>query len=76
LIAAFLLAHGALSSTISSISSMYFTAGKLRFLVALPPVRDLFICAKDLFVAAMTALPVPQRAERPKEKPRSARGWS
>src|SRR6516225_5905505 len=40
-IAAFLFARGALSSTISSISSMSFTAGKLlRLLVTLPPVRD------------------------------------
>jgi hypothetical protein len=26
-----------------------------RFLVALPPERDLLLCAKDLFVAAMIA---------------------
>ena len=26
----------------------------VRFLVALPPVRDLLLCAKHLFVAAMT----------------------
>ena len=27
----------------------------VRFLVALPPVRDLLLCAKHLFVAAMVA---------------------
>jgi hypothetical protein len=33
----------------------------LRFLVALPPVRDLLLCAKHLFVEATVAIRAGQR---------------
>jgi hypothetical protein len=33
------------------------SAGDDHFLVALPPVRDLLFSAKDLYIAAMMALP-------------------
>src|SRR5215813_12911517 len=35
-----------------------------RFLVALPPVRDLLLFAKHLFVAAVAAIAVPVRSRR------------
>jgi len=50
------LAHGALSSTISDRLDELQCGKLLRFLVALIPVPDLLLCAKDLFVEAMVAI--------------------
>src|SRR5437763_6381035 len=44
----------------------------IRFLVALPPVRDLLLCAKHLFVAAMVVAIVPAGAQKMSNRNSSA----
>jgi hypothetical protein len=44
-------------------SSTYVALAIRHFLVALPPVRDLLLCAKHLFVAAMVAIVLAANSE-------------